>query len=259
MARSEKIKVILNRENFPNLVDKLADLTKISDTLKFKIDSEEILVYALVGETQILAFKNYILKTPDYITFNEDFDFTLDYVITSAKRFVKNLSFFDCDGNIKGSFMYKDNPTDDSSKLVRAFTLGDGRLKINDVGGEPYKIRDIGKEKLNTLLRPEDSNWSFKVNNKDFQDARKLASINGEDAIVTISTHENKVMFSEIGKWQLAVDDIDDSKNDITFPKKYLSSVNNEEDEINFNIFDTFILFKEGDKNLMISIEQTFD
>jgi len=58
MAKSttEKINFLINNDNFGDLVTRLQDLTKISDTLKFKIDKDDILVYSLVGEVSILAF-----------------------------------------------------------------------------------------------------------------------------------------------------------------------------------------------------------
>lgn len=259
MARSEKIKFLINRENFTQLIDKISDLTKISDIVKMKIDSENILVYSLVGETSILAFKNYLLKTSDYFTFSEDLEFTFDYVITGAKRFVKNLKFFNIEENIKGQFVYKDNPADDNGKIVRSLNLTDGKFKLNNIGGEIFKVRDITKEKLEMTLKTDNCNWQFSVSSSDFEDVRKLSSINADDNIITVSITDGDINFCEIGKWQLTVDKTESSHSDINFPKKYLSSVNNEEEIINFHIFDTFILFQERDKNLMVSFEQTFE
>ena len=259
-SKSEKINFIINQENLPELVRKLTDLTKISDTIKFKIDSKNILIYSLVGEATIIAFKNYILKTEDFFTFNKDFDFTMDYIVVSAKKFVKNLAFFrtGTDNIIKSSFTYRQSPTD-NIMYIRSFKASDGRFKINNVGAEPHKIRDIDKFKLKTILNPTNSEWSFQINNDDFQDVKKLSSINSEGKIITISCENGNIHFGEQSHWDLNVNETIETRDDITFPKKYLSSINNIEDIINFTVFETFILFQEGDTNVMVSFEHDFE
>lgn len=256
MSKSAKINFIIKKDNLPDLVRKLTDLTKISDTLKFKIDKDNILIYSLVGETAILAFKNYILKTDDYFTFKNEFDFTLDYIVISAKRFVKNLAFFSSD--VKMSLTYRQSPTE-NLMYVRSMSASDGRFKMNNVGAEPFKIRDIDKHQLKKLLNPDNSEWSFQVKDTDFQDVRKLSSINGDDKIITISTDKGNIHFGEMGNWDLIVGSVEGSHDDITFPKKYLSSINHTKEILNFSVFETFLLFEEEDTNFMLSFEQSFD
>ena len=52
-----KLTIQLKRDKFDDFLTKLEDLSKISDTIKLKIDSENILMYSIVGETILLAFK----------------------------------------------------------------------------------------------------------------------------------------------------------------------------------------------------------
>jgi len=257
---SEKINFLVNNDNFIDLVNKLQDLTKISDTLKFKIDKDDILVYSLVGEVAILAFKNYTLNTVDYLKYKEDFDYTIDFIVPSAKKFVKKLTFFDCNNPIKLSMSIKDSTNDDDVKLTRTFALSDGRLKVNQIGGETHKVRDINKEQLKKLLSPENSTWTFDISNKDLTDVKKLSAIAPEERIIDISVSKNKVKFSEGTKWNLNVGSTDEIENaDITFAKKYLGSINTELDDIRFSVFETFILFNDSQSNLMVSFEQNFD
>lgn len=259
-STTEKINFIINNDNFTEFVDRLQDLTKISDTLKFKIDKDDILVYALVGEVSILAFKNYKLNTSDFFKFKDDFDYTIDFIVPGAKKFVKKLTFFDCQSQIKLIVSLKDSLDDDAIKLARVFTLSDGRLKVSQIGGEPYKVRDIGKVQLDTLLSPENSTWSFEINDRDLNDVKKLSAIAPEERIIDITVNKNKVHFSEGTKWNLCVGSTDEIENaDITFAKKYLGSINTGEEEIVFSIFETFILFKDKESNLMVSFEQNFD
>ncbi len=257
---TERIKFIINNDNFADFVNRLSDLTKISDTLKFKIDKDDILVYALVGEVSILAFKNYTLNTSDFLKYKDDFDYTIDFIVTGAKKFVKKLTFFDLQSQIKLSISLKNSLNDDNIKLARTFTLGDGRLKVNQIGGEIYKVRDIDKLQLGRLLSPENTTWSFDIEDRDLSDVKKLAAIAPEERIIDITVNKNKVHFSEGTRWDLCVGSTDEIENaDITFAKKYLSSINTGTEQVTFSIFETFILFKDSESNLMVSFEQNFD
>lgn len=259
-SNTDKINFIINNDNFSDLVSKLQDLTKISDTLKFKIDKDNILVYSLVGEVSILAFKNYKLNTTDFFKYKNEFDYTIDFIVPGAKKFVKKLTFFDCESQIKLSISLKDSLNDEDIKLARVFTLGDGRLKVSQIGGEPYKVRDINKVQLDSLLSPENSKWSFEINNRDLNDVKKLSTIATEERIIDITVNKNKVNFSEGTKWNLCIGDTDEIENaDITFAKKYLSSINTGDDDIVFSIFESFILFRDNESNLMVSFEQNFE
>jgi len=133
-------------------------------------------------------------------------------------------------------------------------------LKVSQIGGEPYKVRDINKVQLNSLLKPENSTWSFEINNKDLNDVKKLSTIAPEERIIDITVNKNKVNFSEGNKWNLCVGSTDEIENaNITFAKKYLGSINTGEDDIVFSIFETFILFRDNESNLMVSFEQSFE
>jgi hypothetical protein len=68
-----KLTIQLKRDKFEDFLTKLEDLSKISDTIKLKIDSENILMYSIVGETILLAFKSYLVDTKDYFEMKEDF------------------------------------------------------------------------------------------------------------------------------------------------------------------------------------------
>ena len=257
MAKKDKLKLTAKGEMFTDFISKTEDLTKIGDTVKLKIDSEHILMYSMIGETAVLAFKSYQVKTDDYFIFDE-FDYTLDYVIIGAKKFIKNFGFLNIKNKIEIDLLYKDSPDNDDIKHVRAISGTDTRLTLSNVGGEQYKIREMPKDKLNKFLDPENSKWSFNVSKEDFSDIRKLAQIN-EDRVININVTGGKVTFSELGKWSLDVDKIDEDSANLLFGKKYLSSVNQSEDIISFNVFETFILIKDKESNFMISFEQDFN
>ena len=63
---SNKLNIQIKSDSFSTLLEKLEDLAKISDTIKLKVDSDNILMYSIVGETILLAFKSYLLDTKDF-------------------------------------------------------------------------------------------------------------------------------------------------------------------------------------------------
>lgn len=254
---THKLTLQFNQSNFTDFVSKLQDLTNISDVIKLKIEKDNILAYSLLSnDVSVLALKNYLLNTSDYIE-NFDSEDTFDYVITNASKFVKNLKFFNTDNPIKLIISAKEDSSTDAMH-IRAAQLTNGKLKIINVGGELSKIRDIGKEALAARLNPKSAKWGFKVDKADFSDAKKLCSINSEDRILLIDVVDGVVSLMEEGKWELQVDKIPTKTARLIFNKKYLSNVNDENTEINFQIFETFILVKDDNSNLMISFETDF-
>jgi hypothetical protein len=255
---SQKLSLRFNQSNFSEFLDKFQDLTAIDDVVKLKIESDNILMYSMVSnEVTVLSLKSYLLKTQDFIL-NFDKEETFDFIITSASKFAKNLKFFNADKMIKLDLIYKPLPDDDAVMHIRSAQFSNDKLKISCIGGEEYKIKDINKTTLNTKLNPKNAKWSFNVSHQDFHDIKKLCSINNEDKILNINVEKGKVTFNEMSKWELEVDQINPISTNLVFGKKYLSNVNSEVEFINFNIFDSFILVKDRDSNLMLSFEQDF-
>ena len=253
-----KLTLNFKSDKFPDFVQKLQDLTSISDVIKIKIDINNILAYSMLSnDVSVLALKNYLLPTSEYIT-NFKSDKTFDYIITSASKFVKNLKFFNIESTINLELNYK--PEDDEIMHVRSAKYSNEKLKISCVGGELSKIRDINKTSLDARLNIKNSKWGFKISKSDFQDVKKLSNINSEDRIVNVIVENGVVSIMEEYKWELEVDNLhNDKSTKITFSKKYLSNINDEYDFIEFSIFETFILVKDYNSNLMLSFETSFE
>jgi hypothetical protein len=255
---AQKISLKFVQSNFTDLLTKLKDLTGIEDIIKIKFDKDNMILYSVLqNEQQVSAMKTYVINTQDYIQ-GFTTDETIDFVITSAPKFVKNIQFFNTDKDIKLDLIYKPVPEEDNLMHVRSAQLSNGKLKISVIGGEQYKVRQITKSFIETRLNPKNSKWSFKVSNEDFSDIKKLSNINSEDRIINITVQDGKVTFNETSKWELEVDTIQSKNQHLMFGKKYLSNINCEDDLITFNIFETFILVREKDSNLMLSFEQDF-
>jgi hypothetical protein len=51
----------------------------------------------------------------------------------------------------------------------------------------------------------------------------------------------------------------DDINTQLIVNKKFLSCVNDKKENLEFNIFENFILIKDDESNLMLSFEQSID
>ena len=65
-------------------------------------------------------------------------------------------------------------------------------------------------------------------------------------------------VFSEKAAWELEIDSIEDDRNsNLMLNKKFLSCIRDDKD-VEFSIFDNFMLIQETNSNLMLSFEQDF-
>ena len=252
-----KIKFKVKNDNFSNFIEKLEDLTKISTTIKLKIDNENILIYSVLGKAAVLAFKNYTFKTKDLFEIKDDLEYTYDIVLLESKKFVKNLNFIKESEKITFEISGKENQDDDTVIDARAIQIVGGKLKINWIGGEHYEIRDMSMESLEKGLNLKNRKWSFKITKNDYNDIKKLSSINGTK-LLNISVDKGSVKILETSAWELEVDEIEDRNANFILNKKFLNCINDENDEVVFNIFENFMLIKNDESNLMLSFEQDF-
>lgn len=257
MAKTGKDKFKINKEAFPGFLSRMEDLTKISDSIKIKIEGGKMMVYSILGKATVLAFKSYDIDAEELLEGAGDLEYGIDIVVLNAKKFVKNLAFMRESEKISIEITHKESQESEDVMDARALQISGGKLKLNWIGGEHYEIRDMGRQQLEKGLSLKNSRWSFAISKEDFADIKKLSSINGEK-ILNISVASGKVVISENAAWELEIDQIDSERNStLMLNKRFLSCVN-EEEEIRFNIFDNFMLVKGADSNLMLSFEQDF-
>ncbi len=257
MAKSGKDKFRIKSERLPEFISKLEDLTKISDNIKIKIESDNTMMYSILGKATVLAFKNYNIPTSELFEIKDDLEYGIDIVILNAKKFVKNLNFLKESEKVTIEITHKESQDDDGIMDARALQIVGGKLKVNWIGGEHYEIKDMNKKKLDLGLNLKDSRWSFTIAKSDFSDIKKLSSINGEK-ILQIGVNAGKVVISETAAWELEIDNIDaDRSSNLILNKKFLGCVN-DSDDVQLHIFDNFMLIKHEDSNLMLSFEQDF-
>ena len=254
-----KLSLKLKSSNFTDFVNKLQDLSQIDDTIKIKLESEKTLIYSMISnDVSVLALKSYTLNTKDYFE-NFTKEETVDFIVTSSGKFVKNLKFFNTEKSIKLDLVCKPMSENDSILHVRSAQFSNEKLKISCIGGEQFKIRDINLSVLSTRLNPKLSKWNFKISRTDFSDVKKLSSINSEEKTLYINVSSNKVTMSEPSKWELEIDEINHKNEQLIFNKKYLSNINDNNEIIYFTIFESFILIKDDISSLMLSFETDFD
>ena len=257
MYMANKVKFKFIPINLSDFISKIDDLSKIDDTIKLKIDNENILMYSMLGGNVLLAFKNFLVKTSDYLD-NVDFDYKIDLIIPSAKKFVKNLTFIKDQSSVSLDISYKESPDDEELFLARSFQITSGKFKVNWLAGEHYEMRDIDKNSLTTRLDLRNKKWSFSIKNEDFVDIKKLSSINSE-RVISIMVTKGNVVVSEKSAWELEIDDLDDDRSaSLILNKRFLGCINDKLTMVDFHIFDTFMLVKDIDSNLMLSFEQDF-
>jgi hypothetical protein len=255
MANKIKLKIIPTK--FSDFVDKLNIVSSIDDTVKIKIDNQHILMYSMLGGGNvILAFKSFQLSTKDY--FDNELENKIDLVIPSAKKFVKNLQFLRDMDKLAFDLNYKESSDDEDLLIVRSLQISSGKFKVNWLGGEPGTIRDISKQALAQRLDIKQKKWSFNITNSDFIDIKKLSSINSE-RIINMDVIKGVVTLSEKSSWELEVDNLSDERTaSLILNKRFLSCINDKVDNIEFLIFENFMLINDENSSLMLSFEQDF-
>ena len=214
-------------------------------------------MYSMLGGSVLLAFKNFIINTQEYLELDE-LDYSIDLVIPNAGKFVKNLAFVKSSDKVTLEITHKPSPDDESIMNARSIQLVSGKLKVTWLGGEQYELRDITKKQLEQKLNLKNKKWSFNISKSDFADIKKLSSINS-DRIISISVSSGKVCLSEASAWELEVDNVEDDRNaNLILNKKFLSCIDDTKDTVVFNIFDNFMLLSGDNSNLMLSFEQDF-
>lgn len=247
-----KIDILIKGDKFSDFISKLEDLAKINDVVRIQINNEDIYIYSVIGDPIIQAFKNFILKTDDYFDIKLDDDKTLELTISDIKKFIKKTNFIDISLNPKMSLHIKE---DDDYLKMRYLEIKSGKFKLQSKASDD--IKDITRQMLSKVTDKKNKRWSFNLDKGTFQSIKKLSNISSDSKVIDVSINKGKIIMSEVSNWELEIDDIDSDNKNFLFDKKYLSCIN-EMENIEFNIFDTFILIEDRGSNLMISYEQDF-
>jgi hypothetical protein len=256
MGNSHQFKFKINTDKINDLIDKISDLSTIDSTLRIKIDSDNILMYSTLGGSVMLGFKNYLLNTKEYLDIGNN-EYLYDIVVVNSVNLVKNLNFIKDEKNLKLVLTCKKSPDDDEIMFARSLQFLGGRIKIISICGERAELRDINKTVLAQRLNLKNKKWSFSLTREQYRDIKKLSSINS-NKIVNINVVDGLVTISETSAWEMEIGEIETKKGSLILNKRFFKSIDGDNDEIQFNMFETFILIKTENSNLMLSYEQDF-
>jgi hypothetical protein len=246
----------VTKEQLQLLLEKIKELSKLNsgkdDNVTCIIDTENILLYSHVGKTinDISAFKNFILKTDEYMVFKSMLKSPLQLIINDCKKFVRKLNnYLSFESDINLTFQ-----VDEDSNFVNSILFNNNKLKIRVIGGDPFILGNINIDTITHITDTSSSKFMFSVNSIDFNRIKKLLQVDSSNDVLNIKINNGEVTIGE-NKWELDVDKIDSDYNRvITFNKKYFGSISNE-DSIIINVFDNHILLNSHDSNLMIVLE----
>lgn len=255
---AEKVKFKIVKENFQDFINKLKDLTTIDDAIKIRIKNENIFLYSTLGRSVILAFKSYSIETKKYLD-SKPIDNPIDIILPNCKKLVKNLEFLQEKERINLNISYEVSPDDEDIMISRGIQFTGGRLRVNWISGERYEVRDIEESILKQRLDLKNRNWSFIISNTDFMNIKKLSNINSEKIITIDVNSSGKVIFSEASAWDLQVSETEKKSTSFIFNKRFFKCIDQDQEDIEFNLFDNFILIKQENSDLMLSYEQDFE
>jgi len=254
-----KITLKIKKDNFTDFIQKLNELSNIDEVLKIKITSEKIFMYSVVSTTNdntgsILAMKYFNLDTINYLEGVDDKEY--HFILISTSKFIKNLKIMNLEYDIKMDLNFRE--IENEVCQVRSCQFINNKLKLSYIGGEDSKIKDITYEAIESRFNPTKAKAKFKVGLEDLISIKKLSSINSEEKIFNITIKNGIVTLYEAGKWEIEVDNINAKNSQLFFTKKYLSNINMDND-VEFLLFETFIVIKDDISSLLCAFEQTFD
>lgn len=252
---TENIDFVFNKDGIKLFLRRFMDLIKVGETIKLRIDRNSVLLYAAVGKQQIIAFKSAVSDVSDLVTDVEDLpNGYMDFVFINPANFVNNTGFYLADDmdvmcrmkrRVGSSYAQELQMT--NGKISHVFLCG-------DASELPSKVRELSIEQIESKMDPANCNFSFEVDKEVLDRVRRLCKNNKDTEIVNIYVKSGSV---KIGthKWKVdagKVEDVSDTK--LTFAKKYLYCVE-PADAVKFNVFEEFVLIKEGETRLMIGLE----
>lgn len=273
------INLKMKGDKFSEFITILKDVSNIDPIVKIKMEGDKTLFYSMkMDGTITTSMKSTIVNTHDIFEIDEkensktssidpNFNYNLDIVLFDAVRFLKQISFYDTESDIKLAISYAVVSINGSeSNHVRLIALNgkanNKTFKVNSVCGELSIIKPINIDFIETRLDASNSEWEFEMNAKDIDDVKKLAAINSaNEKAIQLKIENGLVGFSEVGMWDIDVSNIDDKTLDmrILFAKKYLSVINSKIETIKFSKFPTFILVTMEDSKLIMSYEENFE
>lgn len=250
MAKKKSRFKISNTEfsKFLGLVD---ELNKISDEHKFVWDDKGIFVYSIEGEKDKINLLKTFYISRDRLFSNMPADLILNYSMYNTKNFVKKFGFIGVsdDTEYKIAFDY-----DDDSENVHLFEAKNTTLEMRAVASE-NTIKHLTLDVKKGLMDKSMANCKFNLSIEDLEKIKKISKLDSESETIDLKIENGIASFSE-AQWELKVaEDIDSNDIISTFKKDYLNAIVPAKDEVEFCIFETYILIDEHKSQILFTLE----
>lgn len=247
-------KEILEFEINPDIVQQfqsdLDNLVKVSQTIKFKIVGDRLMMYAFAGEKRTVhAFKSYIYDRDEFMINQNDEEMVCDFIIINARRFAQSLKIL----TAKGDDINVKIEQYEGEKVANRVYFNDSKTKMNFLGGSYLEIRDYSIDEIEQTMDPELADFRFTLDNEDYKEINRLARLN-KNEIVKIRVINERVEFFDT-HWSTdvgAAEDYEDSE--WMFDVKYYKSINNNND-LTFYVFNQSLLIKSENEIYMIALQ----
>ena len=257
MAKNETIKFEITQSNLKTLLDKIKDLTRIDKRLVFKFEKDNLILFSFVGDTfkNIYAFKSYVIKNDDLIDIVTEIENPIVFITKDGKKlwhYINNFSNYD---GIKCEIMYNEEFFANYLKINSS--PDPEKYEVRIISGDPITVgKEINLDDINKLMNVDSSLYNLKLTSQEFDIIKKSTTIDvKENDIIQIIIESNKLYIGEFpGRWRTKICDIEHVNEIFTFPKRYFNTINTSTC-IDVFVFETFILTKFDDYNLLIVLE----
>jgi hypothetical protein len=254
----ENIKFDISQSNLSRLLNKLKDLSKINEKkiVVFKFETDSLILFSFVGKNfkNIYAFKNYVFKYDDIFDFITEITEPVSFISKNGIHLYHTMNQFT---DYKGSVSCEVSPSSMSTGFAdnMKISIDKNKLETSMSAGDNMVVgKDITLDDINNLMDTTNSLFFFFLPCSEYEKIKKMSTIVvKENDIITI-TVENKELFFGESRWRLKVCDMDSEDYTYTFPKRYFNTISTTSD-IEIDVFDTYILTKYDDYNLMVVLE----
>jgi hypothetical protein len=255
----ENIKFDISQSNLSRLLNKLKDLSKINEKkiVVFKFETDSLILFSFVGKNfkNIYAFKNYVFKYDDIFDFITEITEPVSFISKNGIHLYHTMNQFT---NYKGSVSCEVSPSSMSTGFADSMKISVDKNKLEtsmSAGDNMVVGKDITLDDINQLMDTTNSLFHFTLPCSEYEQIKKMSTIViKENDIITI-TVDNKELYIGESAWRMKICDVIDQENyTYTFPKRYFNTISTTSD-IEIDVFDTYILTKYDDYNLMIVLE----
>lgn len=256
-SKTENIKFDISQSHLKKLLDKIKDLAKIHEKkiVVFKFEKDCLILFSFVGSSfkNIYAFKNYIFKYDDIFDYITEIKEPIAFIVKNGVKFYHNLNNFN---DYSGAVNCEISPSS-TVGFAESMKLSNDVLEIRMTAGDDMIVgKDITMDDINHLMDTTSCLFQFKLTVTEYEKIKKMSTIDvKENDIINILIDNNTLYVGE-NKWKLKIADIQQENYTYTFPKRYFNTINTTSD-IDIYVFDTYILTKYEDYNLMIVLEMS--